>query len=104
MSANIPDEKQDSCSFSVSSERVRLRFDKAFYESEMLPFASESVQIYQCTGIKIKQYIQQVNNGSPSAFNNLVECNSKAVTYLIKALYSKKENLRIIVFMVKVAM
>ena len=56
----------------------------------------DSAKISRCIGIKIKLYIQQANNGSSSAFNKLVACNSRAIPYLVQALESKDENLRII--------
>ncbi|MHC5827185.1 MAG: hypothetical protein ACYT04_67765 [Nostoc sp.] len=37
MKANIPDEKQDSYSLSEPTERVGVRFYKAFYENQMFP-------------------------------------------------------------------
>ncbi|MDF5738691.1 MULTISPECIES: hypothetical protein [unclassified Nostoc] len=42
MRANIPDEKQDSCSLFEPTERLGVRFYKAFDESEMLPEAIAS--------------------------------------------------------------
>ncbi|BAY86864.1 HEAT domain protein repeat-containing protein [Calothrix parasitica NIES-267] len=56
----------------------------------------DSVKISRCIGIKIELYIRQANNGSSSAFNKLVACNSRAIPYLVQALESKDENLRII--------
>ncbi|MDJ0675527.1 MAG: HEAT repeat domain-containing protein [Calothrix sp. MO_167.B42] len=67
-----------------------------------LPFFS-SVKVFaqtppdaQCTDVKIKLYIWQLQQGSPSVFNALVDCNSKAVPALTRALDSEDNNVRII--------
>ncbi|MUG95950.1 hypothetical protein F7734_27810 [Scytonema sp. UIC 10036] len=57
---------------------------------------SDSTIISLCAGINIKQYIKQTRNGSLSAFKKLVECNSKAVPYLIKDLNNRDETVRFI--------
>jgi hypothetical protein len=56
----------------------------------------EKSAISQCLGVKIELYIWQLNQGSPSAFNALIACNSKAVPALTRALDSEDDNLRII--------
>jgi hypothetical protein len=56
----------------------------------------EKSAISQCLSVKIELYIWQLNQGSPSAFNALVACNSKAVPALTRALDSEDDNLRII--------
>ena len=57
---------------------------------------ADSTKVAPCIANNIRLYILLANNGSSSAFNKLVACNSKAIPYLVQALESKDENLRII--------
>ncbi|MEO1761600.1 MAG: HEAT repeat domain-containing protein [Cyanobacteria bacterium J06629_18] len=57
---------------------------------------SDSKTIYPCIANNIRLYILLAKDGYSSAFNKLVACNSKAIPYLVQALESKDENIRII--------
>ena len=57
---------------------------------------SDSKTIYPCIANNIRLYILLAKDGYSSAFNKLVACNSKAIPYLVQALDSKNENIRII--------
>ena len=57
---------------------------------------SDSKTIYPCIANNIRLYILLAKYGYSSAFNKLVACNSKAIPYLVQALESKDENIRII--------
>ncbi len=59
-------------------------------------FAQTSSNHSQCIGVKLELHIRRLKNGSPSAFNALVACNSQAVPTLIKALNNEDENTKII--------
>ena len=54
----------------------------------------------KCTNSNIGNYIQQLKNGEPTAFDALVKCNSKAIPALTKALENKDENFRIAIITV----
>ena len=57
---------------------------------------SDSKTIYPCIANNIRLYILLAKDSYSSAFNKLVACNSKAIPYLVQALDSKNENIRII--------
>ncbi|MEH2390017.1 MAG: hypothetical protein V7K14_30490 [Nostoc sp.] len=65
MKANIPDEKQNSYSLSELTERVGVRFYKAFYESEI----ASTFYLFWVAEEKYHKTLQE--------FTNLVKANQQ---------------------------